>query len=159
MEFPVEYMNKILKLSKKKLFLAYILLDVFCVGIGMGVPFFCIMLGFPVGWYMSKKLALSDKNLSTILSHVLKYAVYTSFFTFILMLCVWLPLITVFLDPGADFVSTGVPMILYDPKLSFIGWIVLMIFISPFIQLLTTVFASNVAILELFSKISNNINL
>jgi hypothetical protein len=75
------------------------------------------------------------------------------------MLCVWLPLITVFLDPGADFVSTGVPMIRYDPKLSFIGWIVLMIFISPFIQLLTTVFASNVAILELFSKISNNINL
>ncbi len=31
-------------------------------------------------------------------------------------------------------------MILYDPKASVIGWLVLMIFIAPFLQLLATVF-------------------
>jgi hypothetical protein len=38
-------------------------------------------------------------------------------------------------------------MILYDPKASFIGWLVPMIFISPFLQLLTTVFGSYMTLL------------
>jgi hypothetical protein len=45
-------------------------------------------------------------------------------------------------DPNSDFENFGHPFILYDPKLSFIGWLVLMIFISPFLQLLTTVFGA-----------------
>ena len=152
-------MNKILKMDKKKIFVVYIILDMVFVGIGMGVPFLCILLGFPVGWYISKQLALSkqltipEKNLSTILNEILKYALYTSLFTFILMLGIWVPLSTMLLDPGADFVNTGIPMILYNPKISFIGWIILMMFIAPFLQLLTTVFASNVALWGLFRKI------
>jgi hypothetical protein len=41
-------------------------------------------------------------------------------------------------------VNFGIPMILYDPRASFIGWMVLMIIISPVLQILTTVFSSTV---------------
>jgi len=37
-------------------------------------------------------------------------------------------------------------MILYEPKASFIAWLVLMIFISPFLQLLATVFGGYMAL-------------
>jgi hypothetical protein len=147
-----KYMNKILKMSKKKISVIYIIFDMLFVGMGMGVPFFCILFGFPVGWYIAKKSALHENNLSTILNGILKYALYTSLFTLLLMLGIWVPLITILLDPGGDFVNTGIPMILYDPKMSFIGWMILMIFISPFLQLLTTVFASNVTLWRLFKK-------
>jgi hypothetical protein len=46
------------------------------------------------------------------------------------------------LDSATDYENLGIPMILYEPKISFIGWLVLMIAISPFLQLLTTVFTS-----------------
>jgi len=145
-------MNKLLKMSKKKFYVIYIIFDMFFVGVGMGVPFFCILLGFPVGWYIAKQKSLNQKDISTILNEILKYSLYTALFTFILMLCIWVPLSTMLLNPGADFVNTGIPMILYDPKMSFIGWMILMIFISPFLQLLATVFASNVALWRLFKK-------
>jgi hypothetical protein len=51
-------------------------------------------------------------------------------------------------DPLTDFADFGIPMILYDPRVSFVGWLVLMIVISPFLQLLTTVFASHCALLS-----------
>jgi hypothetical protein len=44
----------------KKAFLIYIIIDVLCVGIGMGVPFFSIILGFPVGWYLAKRIYKPD---------------------------------------------------------------------------------------------------
>ena len=50
-------------------------------------------------------------------------------------------------DPTADFANFGIPMILYDPKISFVGWLILMIFISPFLQLLTTLFSSHLTLL------------
>ena len=139
-------MNKFLKMNKKIIIVVYVFLDLIFVGLGMGVPFFCILFGLPVGWYLSKRLTLSKKDLGNILNEILKYALYTSLFTFILMLGVWVPVSTMLLDPGADFANFGIPMILYDPKISFIGWIFLMIFISPFLQLLTTIFASYVTL-------------
>jgi len=60
------------------------------------------------------------------------------------MVIIWVPISTMLINPTADFAHFGIPMILYDPKLSFIGWIILMVFISPFLQLLTTVFAAQV---------------
>ncbi|HII84324.1 MAG TPA: hypothetical protein HA271_05695 [Methanobacterium subterraneum] len=146
-------MNKFLKMNKKKILIIYIVLDMFFVGIGMGVPVFCIFFGFAVGWYLSERLNLHEKNLSNIFNQILKCAFYTSFFTFILMLVIWVPVSTMLFDPAADFANFGIPMILYDPKISFIGWIVLMIFISPFLQLLTTVFASNMVLWRLSKKI------
>lgn len=142
----------IYKISKKTTFIVYIVLDVLFAGMGMGVPFFCILMGFPVGWYLAKRLTLDRENRSNVLNEILKYALYTSLFTFILMLVIWGPVSTMLLDPAADFVNFGIPLILYDPKISFIGWILLMIFISPFLQLLCTIFASNVTLWRLSKK-------
>jgi hypothetical protein len=147
-------MNKIFKINIKGAFVAYIILDTFFAGMGMGVPFFCILFGFPVGWYLSKRLLLSKKSLNDIINDILKYSLFTSIFTFILMLVIWGPFSTMLLDPNVNFVNFGIPLILYDPKISFIGWIILMIFISPFLQLLTTIFASNLTLWRL-SKNTN----
>ena len=51
------------------------------------------------------------------------------------------------LDPQADLANFGIPMILYGPQASFIGWLVLMIVISPFLQLLATLFGAHVTML------------
>lgn len=142
-------MNKIFKMNKKAAFITYIIVDTFLVGIGMGVPFFCILFGFPVGRYISKRLEHTEQNLGTILGRILKYTLFTSIITFIWMIIIWGPLSTMLLDPNANFADFGIPMILYDPKMSFIGWTILMIFISPFLQLLTTIFSSNVTLWRL----------
>jgi hypothetical protein len=47
-------------------------------------------------------------------------------------------------EPGRDIANFGIPMILYEPLASFIGWIVLMVLISPLLQVLTTVFGASV---------------
>ena len=142
-------MIKISKINTKTTFVIYIILDTLFVGIGMGIPFFCILFGFPVGWYLAKRLTLSEKNINDTLNDILKYAIFTSIFTFLLMLIIWGPISRMLLNPNADIANFGIPMILYGPKISFIGWIILMIFISPFLQLLTTIFASNVTIWRL----------
>jgi len=145
-------MNTISKMSKKTVVVIYIILDTLFVGMGMSVPFFCILFGFPVGWYLAKRLTLLEKNLNNILSDILKYAFFTSTFTFILMIIIWGPIGTMLLNPNVNFENFGMPLILYDPKISFIGWIILMIFISPFLQLLTTIFASQMTLWGLFKK-------
>lgn len=145
-------MNKIFKINKKTSFVVYIILDTLFVGMGMGVPIFCILFGFPVGWYIAKRLTLSNRSLNDILSDILKYSVYTSLVTFIWMIVIWGPISTMLLDPAADFANFGIPMILYEPKMSFIGWIILMIFISPFLQQLATVFTSQVTLWRLSKK-------
>ncbi len=52
-------------------------------------------------------------------------------------------------SPGFNFENTGIPMVLYGPKASFYGWIVLMVLISPFLQLLAVVFSSFLALPQL----------
>ena len=49
-------------------------------------------------------------------------------------------MIPMLFDPSSDFENFRHPFILYDPKISFIGWLILMIIISPFLQLLATVY-------------------
>jgi hypothetical protein len=148
-------MGDILKINKKTSFVIYIVLDTLLVGMGMGVPFFCILFGFPAGWYLSKSLKHQKLQINDISSRILKYATLTSLVTLAWMLIIWGPMITMLQNPSANFTDFGIPLILYDPKLSFIGWITLMIFISPFLQLLMTVFASHVAIWRLFKKKTN----
>jgi hypothetical protein len=63
------------------------------------------------------------------------------------MIIIWGPTVSILFEPGRDLANTGVPMILYEPMPSFIGWIVLMILISPVLQLLTTLFGSHLALL------------
>jgi hypothetical protein len=136
----------IFKIDVKLAFIIYFLLDTFLVGIGMGVPIFSILMGFPVGWYLSKRLILSERSFKDILYNILKYAIYTSLVTLGWMVVIWGPISTMLLNPHADFVNFGIPMILYDPKISFIGWIILMVFISPFLQLLTTIFTAHLTL-------------
>ena len=145
-------MRGIFKINKKSSFVIYIVLDTLFVGMGMGVPFFCILFGFPVGWYLAKRLKLQKLQINDILSGILKYATLTSLITLAWMLIIWGSITTMLGNPSTNFADFGIPLILYDPKLSFIGWIILMIFISPFLQVLTTVFASHMALWRLSKK-------
>lgn len=126
----------------------YVFVDIICIGMGMGVPFFCIFLGLPLGWYIVKRLTAEQADMRDILRKVLLYAAIAAAITCLGMLVIWGTLAVVkFTDPTTDFVETGVPMILFEPKASFIGWTVLMIVISPGLQLLTTLFASHLTLL------------
>jgi len=140
-------MNRILTVKAWVVFAAYVFADVVCVGMGMGVPIFCIGFGFLVGWYIAARAIRSASDLGEALGRILMQAVVTSAVTFVLMAVLWGRVTGMLFDPAADFVSFGIPMILYDPRASFVGWLVLMIFISPFLQLLTTLFSSYLTLL------------
>lgn len=135
-------MDRLLTLNTRIAFAIYIAADLVCVGMGMGVPIFCIGLGFPVGWYIATRAIRVSSNVRQILRTVLLHAVATCLVTFVLMALLWGPTIQLLFDPTFDVANFGIPLILYDPTLSFVGWLVLMIFISPFLQLLTTLFSS-----------------
>ncbi len=124
----------------------YVALDVLCVGMGMGVPIFCIALGFPTGWVLAGMVARRATSFRKILRSVLKYAILTVIPTFLMMLAIWGPPFFMLFDPAADIANFGIPMWLFEPKASFIGWHVLMIVVSPFLQLLTTIFAAYLAL-------------
>lgn len=136
-----------LTVNKWIAFAAFIVLDVVCVGLGMGVPIFNIVLGFPVGWYVAARALRSSSDLGEVLKRTVVKATATSAVTFGMMALIWGNVAPMLFDPGADFVNFGIPMILYDPKVSFVGWLVLMIFISPFLQLLTSLFSSHLTLL------------
>lgn len=134
-------MKKLIKLNAKGIIILYILIDLICVGAGMGVPIFCILLGFPLGWYITQRVAASTEQLYQKYCQIFKFSLLATIFTFIVMLIVWSRTIPMLFNPSSDFQNFGHPYILYDPKMSFIGWTILMIIISPFLQLLTTIFA------------------
>jgi hypothetical protein len=121
----------------------FTLLDIICIGMGMGIPFFCILFGLPVGWYLVRHVtATTTTQVHEVFRRVLRYAVVAAAVTMLGMLAIWGPTISWLYEPGYDLVNTGVPQILYEPRASFIGWLVLMIAISPILQLLTTLFGS-----------------
>jgi len=139
--------HRVFTLNTKIAFAIFIIADLVCVGMGMGVPIFCIGFGFPLGWYIAKRVTVTTAKMNDVFRTVLLYAIATSTFTFVVMSVLWGPTIPMLLDPNSDFANFGIPLILYDPKISFIGWLVLMILISPFLQLLTTLFASYLTLL------------
>ena len=116
-------MDRIFMLKLKIAIVIFAILDLLCVGLGMGVPIFCILFGFLVGWYIARRAMIEMKGLKKILKRVLTYAIITSSFTFLVMCIIWGPMILWLFDPQADFINSGIPLILYDPKLSFIGWL------------------------------------
>jgi hypothetical protein len=136
-----------LTLNKCAAFAIFVFLDALCVGMGMGVPIFCIALGFPVGCYIAARAARSTSDLGEVLKRTLLQATVTSAVTFAMMSLIWGSVTPMLLDPAADLANFGIPMILYDPRASFVGWLALMIFISPFLELLTTLFASHLTLL------------
>jgi hypothetical protein len=140
--------DRIFRLKVKTLFVIFIVLDLLCVGMGMGVPIFCILFGFPLGWYIARRVTTTTEGVREVFKKILVSAVLTSLFTFAVMGIIWGGVAPMLFDPKSDFENFGIPLILYDPKASFIGWLVLMIFISPFLQLLTTIFASFLTLLS-----------
>ena len=150
-------MHKIFKLNIKIVLVIFIVLDLFCIAMGMGVPIFCILFGFPIGWYIAKRITINPEDMNIIFRKIFVYAIITSFFTFFIMSIIWGNTISMLFNPSADFKNFGIPLILYDPKLSFMGWIILMIFISPFLQLLTTIFTAYLTLLRWSRNISYNL--
>ncbi len=141
-------MDRIFRLNTKIALAIFVVVDLVCVGMGMGVPILCILLGFFVGWYIAQRATIAAANVKDVLWKVLAYALLTSTFTFVVMSVIWGRTIVMLFDPSADFQNFGHPFILYDPKISFVGWLVLMILISPFLQLLTTIFGSYLTLLH-----------
>ncbi len=144
-------MHKFFSLKPIWAFAIFVFLDVICVGLGMGIPIFCILLGFPVGWYTAKRIVVYSNDAINILSLTLLGAVLTSAVTFVGMTLIWGPSATMLFDPAADLANFGIPQILYEPMASFIGWLVLMIGISPFLQFLMTLFGAHVTLWVWFS--------
>jgi hypothetical protein len=145
-------MDRIFKLNIKITLLIFAFLDLFCVGMGMGVPIFNILFGFVVGWYIVRRVTLQEKNPEYIFNRTFKYAVITSLFTLVVMAILWGPTIKLLFTPGYDFKNFGIPLIFFEPKVSFIGWLVLMIFISPFLQLLSTIFAAYSTLMKWYKE-------
>lgn len=114
---------------------------------GMGVPIFSILLGFIAGWLAVKFIINQISDPAQVLARVLTYAIVMAGFTFLAMLLVWGPFASNLFDPAKDLANTGIPMILFEPRASFIGWIVLMVVISPFLQLLTILFSAYLTLL------------
>jgi hypothetical protein len=135
-------MKKLININAKAAVLLYVLVDFVCAAVGMGVPVLCIALGFPLGWYLARRVSASEGFSRQALLKILRSSFAAAAFTLILMLGVWGWTASMLFDPATDFENFGHPFILYDPKPSFIAWLVLMIFISPSLQLLTTVFTA-----------------
>jgi hypothetical protein len=145
-------MEKIFGLRPLSILFIYVVLDIICIGMGMGVPFFCILLGFFVGWFVVRYITFSLSDLPQVFRKALQYAGITAGFTFLTMLVLWGPFASYLFDPAKDLAQTGIPMILYEPRASLIGWIVLMVLISPFLQLLTALFSAYLTLLGWFNK-------
>jgi hypothetical protein len=135
-------MNWVLNLSRNKALIIYVIADLFCIALGMGLPFFCILLGFPVGWYLTKRIYNPYLDMKDQLSRIFKYALICSSFTLVIMILIWGSIVPMLWDSNAEIANFGIPLILYDPKMSFIGWLILMIFISPLLQIMTTIFTA-----------------
>jgi len=140
-------MKKLIGLKPQWALGIFVLLDIICIGMGMGVPIFCILFGFIVGWFAAKYVTATLTPVPQVFRRVLWYAMLTASITLLGMAVIWGPTISFLFDPARDIANTGVPMILYEPLPSFIGWLVLMIVISPFLQLLTTLFGAYLALL------------
>jgi hypothetical protein len=140
-------MGRLLGLKPRWVLALFVFLDTICVGMGMGVPIFCILFGFLVGWYMVRRLVAAGADLPRMLNRVFFQALATSAYTFVVMAVLWGPTVGKLFGPAADLANFGIPLILYEPLPSFIGWLMLMIVISPFLQLLTTLFGAHLTLL------------
>ena len=120
----------------------FFVLELLSIAMGMGVPFFTILFGFLVGWWIPRNLPASTELSPRYLGSLLRAALVTSAVSILFLAILWLPSLQWFFDPSRDLSNFGIPMILYTPQASFVGWILLMVLISPFLQFLMTLFGS-----------------
>lgn len=116
--------------------------EIISIGMGMGLPFFTILFGFLVGMFIPRYIKSPAEVSPRYLGSLMKGALITSGVSLLILAGIWLPTLKWLFDPTLDLANFGIPMILYTPRASFIGWIVLMLLISPFLQFLMTLFGS-----------------
>ncbi len=121
----------------------YGLLAIIATGMGMGVPIFTILLGFPAGWWIAAYCVRKYPKIESSIQRVLLFSAFTAAFTLFMMLVIWAPLLSKLWEADVKYEEIGIPLILYDPFWSFIGWEMLMIFISPFLQFLMSLLGIN----------------
>jgi hypothetical protein len=134
-------------LKPKWALLLFILADVIFVGMGMGVPFFCILMGIPLGWFLVLYVTARISDVRGVMWKVLVYAAVAAGVTAVGMLIIWVPMGRMLFEPGNDLSTSGVPLILYEARASLIGWLALMIVISPVLQLLTALLGAYLTLL------------
>lgn len=59
-------------------------------------------------------------------------------------------------NPASEFADFGHPFILYEPKASFIGRLILTTLVSPFLQFFSTVSGANVT--SVFRQMGNSVD-
>ena len=139
-------MNKLLTLRLWILLIIYIAICIILAGIGMGVPILNILSGFFIGWFSVLRVEKLYGDMRQKMSLIMIYNTVCAAITMGVMLAIWARTIPMVFAPLAELENFGHPMILFDPRLSFIGWLILMIIISPFLQLLTSVFSAFLAL-------------
>ena len=140
-------MRRFYAMKTWKALLLLVVLETLCVGLGMGVPVFAILLGFPVGWWLGRRATLERATSAMSLRDVLVRALVPSAITLAYMVVIWGPQLLRLRDPAFDVATWGIPLWLYTPMASFVGWMALMVVVSPVLQLLTTVFGAYVAMM------------
>ncbi len=140
-------MKKFFTLHYWILILLSILIFTVLSGIGMGVPVLNILFGFVVGWYGTRRAQALYRDRKKRLPKIFIYSLFCAGVTLAIMLAIWGRTIPMIFDPAADLANFGHPMILFDPRISFIGWLVLMIVISPFLQLMASIFSAFITLM------------
>ena len=142
----------IFKLTSNKAFLLYTIINLVCTGAGMGIPIFNIAFGLVVGWYLVRRNLLYTKENNILLHKLMINGFITSMVTLIFMLLIWGWSVSFLWDKSEKILNFGIPMLLYQPKASLIGWLVLMIIISPFLQFLLIIFSGHLTFLFYYKK-------
>lgn len=139
-------MGRIMEIRFAWIAVVYVLLDLLCVALGTGVPIFCILLGVVVGWYVVERCGAAGVAEGEMLRTAVSVGFATSALTFVAMGLVWGPSLGLAFSEGSNLAGLGMPLLLYDAKASFIAWLVLMIVISPLLQVLMTLFGAHLAL-------------
>jgi hypothetical protein len=142
----------IFKLTSPKAFILYIIINLLCTGAGMGIPIFNIGFGLLVGWYLIRRNLLDTKESNILLQKLMITGFITSMVTFIFMLLIWGWSISFLWGASERIINFGIPMLLFQPQASLIGWLLLMVIISPFIQFLLTIFSGHLTLLLHYKK-------
>jgi hypothetical protein len=124
----------------------YLFLVLLATGAGMGVPFFNILLGLPVGWWLVMRLSAQTADPHKLMGKLLLWSAVTASASMLAMAIIWMPTFLMLFDPTADLANFGIPMVLFEPRASFIGWLGLMVVFSPFLQMLFSLLAAQVTL-------------
>lgn len=127
------------------------LLDMLAIGLGMGVPILAVLFGLPLGWYFGGlsvagrdgRVPLPPSKVSSLPLMTLRRPVGQSagvaLMTTLVLAVIWLPQLPGVLDTALSARDWGIPLVLFGSQASKIGWMVLMLVISPLLQFMAAV--------------------